>query len=459
MARGQAWSSSAIDGAPRWVSGVLAGVQAALLSFLVVVMPALAAYVATSADPANVDVGWPHAAGVGAALWLLGHGAVVHAGGAVVSVVPLGITALALFAGYASARRSAHSTVSAWLAGVGGYVTVVIGAMVLAGESGPLGAGGGSVLRLLTGTVVIAAAGLGAGVVRVRRFREVTRPVWSRLPAVARAGVTAGVMALGIVVGLAALLTCAWVVSGRAAAGDVVAGLGVDTFGGLLLAVAQLAVAPNLVVWALAWLAGPGFVVGAGTHYSPAEVVSGPLPALPLLGALPTADGSGGLIRWAPVVVVLAGMVAGWWLHRRLPVTRAWDSLAASLWAGATAGALAAVATAVAGGSVGPGRLAVVGGPFVLVGLSVLGTALLGVLLVAVPTDPVVRRAVAARLREAGRRIRGDAGLALSGDAGELRLRDADATSGVAADAVPGADGAPVADAATAGQRDRADEA
>src|SRR5699024_9944393 len=110
------------------------------------------------------------------------------------------------------------------------------------------------------------------------------------------------------------------VISGRAAAGDVVAGLGVDTFGGLLLAVAQLAVAPNLVVWALAWLAGPGFAVGSGTLYSPAEVVSGPLPALPLLGALPTADGSGGLLRWAPVVVVVAGMVAGWWLHRRLPV-------------------------------------------------------------------------------------------------------------------------------------------
>lgn len=440
MARGQAWSTSAIDGAPRWVSGLLAGVQAALLSFLVVVMPALAAYVATSADPANVDVGWPRAAAVGAALWLLGHGAVVHAGGAVVSLVPLGITALALFAGYASARRSAHSTVSAWLAGIGGYVAVVLAGMSLAGESGPLGAGGGSVLRLVTGTVVIAAVGLGAGVVRVRRFREVTRPVWSRLPAVARSGATAGVIATGIVAGLAALLTCAWVISGRAAAGDVVAGLGVDTFGGLLLAVAQLAVAPNLVVWALAWLAGPGFAVGAGTLYSPGEVISGPLPALPLLGALPTADGSGGLIRWAPVAVVLAGMVAGWWLHRRLPVVRAWDSLVASLWAGGTAGALAALATVVAGGSVGPGRLTVVGGPAALVGLSVLGTALLGVLLVAVPTDPLVRRTVAARVRDAGRRARGDAGLNLSGDAGELRLGEVDPAPAVEADPAPAVD-------------------
>src|SRR5690554_624405 len=116
-----AGSTSALDGAPRWVSGALAGVQAAVLSLLVVVLPAVAAFVATSAAPVNADAGWGQAVGLGTGLWLLGHGLPLVVEGAEVSVVPLGITALALFACYASARRSARPTWSSWGAGTGAY--------------------------------------------------------------------------------------------------------------------------------------------------------------------------------------------------------------------------------------------------------------------------------------------------------------------------------------------------
>ena len=59
--------TSALDGAPRWVAGVLSALQAALLSFLVLTLPAVAAYVATSADPSNSGVGWFRSVGVGSA--------------------------------------------------------------------------------------------------------------------------------------------------------------------------------------------------------------------------------------------------------------------------------------------------------------------------------------------------------------------------------------------------------
>ncbi|WP_024287076.1 DUF6350 family protein [Cellulomonas sp. KRMCY2] len=405
---------SPVDGAPRWVSGLLSGAQAALLSFLVVTMPALAAYVATSADPSNLGIGWPRAVAVGGALWLLGHGGLLSAGGTVVTLVPLGITALAVFSAYASARRSAHPTLSAWLAGIGGYGVVVAAVVLVAGESGPLGAGPGAVVRLVLGTLLVAGTGLGAGIVRVRRLRERTRRWWSRIHAVVRAGAAAGTLALTMVVGVAALVTSAWVLAGRAATGDVVDGLGVDTFGGLLLAVAQLALAPNLVLWAMAWLVGPGFAIGQGTVYSPGEVVSGPLPALPMLGALPQPGSEGGPLRWVPLVVVVAGGLAGWSLHRRLTVTRAWHPLAASGCAAVAAGVLAAILTALAGGAVGPGRLAVVGGPVLLIGVLVTGLTAVGAALVAVPSDPVVRAAVARRAADLWRRLRGDADIDLS---------------------------------------------
>jgi hypothetical protein len=418
----------ATDGAPRWVSGLLAGSQAALLSLLVVTVPALAAYVATSADPSNAGIGWSHSLAVGAAFWLMGHGATLAAGGATVSVVPLGLTSLALFSCYASARRSAHPTVSAWWAAVGGYGFVVGVVVLLAGPAGPLGAGATSVARTVLGTTLVAGVGLGAGIFRVRGMRQHTRRLWTLVHPVARQGVTAGALVGALLVGAAALVTCAWVVSGRAGAGDVVEGLGVDTFGGVLLAVSQLALLPNLVLWALAWLVGPGFSVGAGTLYSPAVVVSGPLPALPLLGALPPEGTLGGPLLLAPLVVVAAGAIGGWWLHRRVVSTRATHPFVAVLAAALTAGILCAFLTALAGGSAGPGRLASVGGHTALVGLACAGLALGGALLTAVPSDPMVQAATMRAVRRGWVQVRPSA----QADEGRAAGSESDTASGMA---------------------------
>lgn len=395
-------TATILDGAPRWVSGLLAGVQAAVLSLLVVVTPSLAAYVATSADPANAEVGWPRSVVVGAALWLMGHGGAVRVDGVAITIVPLGITALALFAAYASARRSAQPVRSAWFAGVGGYVAVVALVTVLAGAAGPLGAGGAALARVAVGGTLVACVGLALGMVRPAGWRAVTRPVWSRVPPLLRAGVRAGVLVTALLVCVAAAVVTMWAVSGRAAAGDVIAGLGLETFSGLLLAFAQLSFVPNLVLWAVGWLAGPGFAVGAGTVFSPAEVTSGPLPALPLLGALPTSGG--GPLRWAPLVVVVAGGVAGWWLHRRLAPTTWRQPFAAAAGTAAVAGLSTALLVGLSGGAVGPGRLAVVGASALLVGAMVAGATLVGVLVVLAPADRAFRSAVAAGVRRGTRR-------------------------------------------------------
>ena len=386
------------------MSGLLAGAQGALLSLLVVTTPALAAYVATSADPSNAEVGWSRSVVVGSVLWLMGHGASVRPGGVDVSVIPLGLTVLVLFCAYASARRSAHRAVSAWLAGIGGHALVVTVVVLLTGQSGPLGAGVGSVLRTVLGTAVIAGLGLGAGTVRMRRIGELARPWWEPVPVLVRRSGTAAVMVVAMLVGVASVITGAWVLAGRAAADDVVVGLGVDAFGGVILAVAQLSVLPNLVLWVVGWLAGPGFAVGAGTVYAPSEVVSAPLPALPLLGALPPAGTEGGPLVLVPIVVVLAGAVAGWWLHRRLPTRGPGDVLGAVLSTGLWAGAVTAALMVLAGGAAGPGRLATVGASPLVVGAAVAGLVIVGSALTAVPTDVHVRAAVVRGARRAWRR-------------------------------------------------------
>ncbi|HYQ73896.1 DUF6350 family protein [Cellulomonas sp.] len=388
---------SDLDGAPRWVGGMLAGLQAALLSLLVVVLPAIAAYVATSAAPATTGIPWTRAVEVAAGLWLLAHG-VPLTDAPSVTLVPLGLTALAVFGCYASARRSGYATRSAFGAGVGAYVGVVLVVGLVTGV--PLlhvGAG-------LLGAAVVAATGLGAGLLRrpeAPRFRDVVEPVRSRLPEPVAHGVAAGTTALATLVLAAAVLATLWVVTGRSAVAEVVGSLRLDAVGGIVLAVAQLAYAPTLVLWALAWLVGPGFAVGTGTSFAVGGVQAGALPAVPLLGALPAPDVVGGVLVVVPVVTLLAGAAAALVLRRRLATERALDAPVAGLVSAATAGLGALLLAALARGGIGPGRMTELGPEPVLVALAVAGGVAVGALLVLLPGDRRVRAAVAGAARRA----------------------------------------------------------
>ncbi len=378
--------TGSVDGAPRWLGGLAAGVQAALLSLAVVVVPTVASYVATSADPSNQDVGWLRSVGVGAGLWLLGHGAPLDVDGVRVSLVPLGLTMLALFCGYASARRSGHPSRSGWAVGVAGYVAV---ALVVAGLSG-----GSGVVRAGIGSALVAAAGLGAGLLAhpgAPSLRELTHPVWRRLPAPVRVGGTAGVMAAAALVFVACGVVVGWLLAWRSSVGGVVTSLGVDVVGWTTLALAQVALVPDVVAWALAFIAGPGFAVGSGTHFAAAEIVSGPLPALPILGAMPAPGSTNALTAWWPLVTVVAGAGAGWWLQRRSRAGAWWHPLVSCVTAAVVAGGVTGTLVALASGSIGPGRMSEVGGSGVLVGTAVALGTLVGSALAALPAHPEVR--------------------------------------------------------------------
>jgi hypothetical protein len=394
---------SDLDGAPRWVGGMLAGLQAALLSLLVVVLPAVAAYVATSAAPATTGIPWTRAVQVASGLWLLGHGVPLTTAPSV-TLVPLGLTVLALFACYASARRSGYATRSAYGAGVAAYAGVVLVVGLSTGTA---------LLHLAVGLLgggVVAALGLGAGLVRrpeAPRFRDVLAPVRDRLPEPVAHGVSAGVAALASLLLLAAALVLAWVVTGRSAIAEVVAGLRLDAVGGVVLGIGELAYVPDLVLWALAWLAGPGFAVGTGTGFSVAEVQAGALPAVPLLGALPAPDVAGGVLVAVPAVTVLVGAAVALVARRRLPTERALDPLLAGVVTAGVAGAGALLLSALARGGIGPGRMAELGPDPVAVGLAVASGVGLGALVVLLAGDPHVRALVVRAARRAGSGVAG----------------------------------------------------
>ena len=134
--------------------------------------------------------------------------------------------------------------------------------------------------------------------------------------------------------------------------------------GAALLLLAQLAYAPNAIIWAVAYVLGPGFSFGAGTVVAPTGSALGPLPVFPMLAALPAGTRSAGP-AWLSVLILatpyLAGVFAGIVTVRITPTP---VIEAAALWgfaAGAATGAAAGLAAAFSGGPLGDGRLAAVG--------------------------------------------------------------------------------------------------
>jgi Family of unknown function (DUF6350) len=132
-----------------------------------------------------------------------------------------------------------------------------------------------------------------------------------------------------------------------------------DVLGGAVLTLGELAFLPNLVVWAAAWLIGPGFALGTGSAVSPLATTLGPVPAIPLLGAIPAGETSFGFAGLAVPVVAgfLAGAVTGRGVRDESVATRALTGLMIGVVGGALLGGLAALS----GGAAGPGRLADVG--------------------------------------------------------------------------------------------------
>ena len=300
------------------------------------------------------------AARVGIFAFLAGLHGGTHVNGASVALTPLGITVVvgglawrassALGEAAVRLRRtSAGTLVIAWLTQTAGFSTACV---ILTGI-GRLGTTSASPApaAIAGGALFGVVAGLG-----LCRHGELRTAV-ARMSPVLRDGLRAALGAATAYVGLGALLVAASLVVHA----DVVTHLSRLVGGGLAgepIALLGVFTAPNAAIAGAAYLAGPGFTLGAGTHVSAFQTSHGVLPAFPLLGAVPSGAGQHGIVLAAMVgTAVLAGAVVA----RACAV----GSLAAAsrrlaVAIAATALTLAALGW-LAGGGIGAGRLHVVG--------------------------------------------------------------------------------------------------
>jgi hypothetical protein len=140
--------------------------------------------------------------------------------------------------------------------------------------------------------------------------------------------------------------------------------------GSVVLFAICLMLLPNVILYAVAFIAGPGFQLGVGTTIAPTGVDVGNLPALPLLAAVP-ADGATPtyLLVLTALVPLGAGVLAGFVVARRGLAAEDSDALGWDAFAlrGGIAALLAGIVLMVlmvlSGGAAGPGRMAAVGVP------------------------------------------------------------------------------------------------
>jgi hypothetical protein len=108
------------------------------------------------------------------------------------------------------------------------------------------------------------------------------------LATILRAGFTAGSAAVAGVVSFAAVAVAVLLVASFARVITIFESLQPGVMGLIALAVAQLALLPTLIVWAATWIVGPGFSLGTGALVSPLGTNLQIVPALPVLGIVPT---------------------------------------------------------------------------------------------------------------------------------------------------------------------------
>lgn len=185
-----------------------------------------------------------------------------------------------------------------------------------------------------------------------------TRSVTVRL--VLSTGLRGGLAAVAGIMLLASIVTAGAIAFSYARIISLYEGLHTEVLGGIAVTLGQLAFLPNVVVWTASWLIGPGFALGTGSAVSPLATQLGPVPAIPLLGALPQgalAIGFVGLL--VPVVVAfLVGAILGPGARRDLERR---ELVLIALVVGLVGGIVLGLLAWFSGGAAGPGRLADVG--------------------------------------------------------------------------------------------------
>lgn len=346
---------------PLAVGAAIAGLASAGAVQLVCMAVALAGWFAADAGRYGDT---KDALRIGADAWLLAHGSGLQLDQALISVLPLGLTVLCAYVTFRLGRwAGATSAVSdlrtaltgaVVLSGVYAVVAIVTAILASTGRAEP------SIGRAFIGAAVLSLAAGGAGIIAGAELRG---PLDQRTPDWLAAAISGATSLVTMMVAASGVLVTVALALDFGTAANVVSRLHSDLPGALLYLVVVALFVPNAVLLGGAYLLGPGFSVGTGTLVSPAAVVLGPVPAFPLLAALPDDGATPWWATWLAALPVLLAVVAAVRTVRRHPVVQYELGAVRGLAVGVLGGVAFTGLAALAGGSAGPGRMSQIGAP------------------------------------------------------------------------------------------------
>lgn len=348
---------TAVDHAPDAAVGAATAIVVTAVGWLVAAALTLAVW--ALAAPANGSYAAPlHVAGQ---LWLAAHHVLLQTPDGPFGLSPLGFTILPVASLVLAGRYAArHFDAGIWsFAAVAACYPLTALTIAWSAAAGALHADLGAAAGY---PCLIACCGFGAGLLSVRTLH---------LDRWAVTAVRAGVAALAVLVVGAALIATLAVCLHFSDVVRVGNAIGQGAAGDFGLFLIDLALVPNLVVWALGFVAGPGFAVGEGSSISVAGSTHGALPGLPLMQAVPH---NGTHTLWLYLVFavpLVAGavtvLIIGW-------SVRSLADRAAALGAAVpVVGAIAGAGAVLSGGPVAAGAMSAVGPVPWQVALAVLG--------------------------------------------------------------------------------------
>ncbi len=295
----------------------------------------------------------------------------------VVDIALLGLGLITLLWGYRIGRRSGTRIypVSTWFVAVGTLVALsFVMVFFLPAHMVTM-----ELMDVLVRPALFLAAGLALATwvgSRAPGGRVLEGALPETLLAVMRTGVkTAGASVLGLVA-LASLAIAGLVLWSFGTMIVLYESLQPGVWGIITLSIAQLALLPTAIIWGAMWMVGPGFALGTGALVSPLGTTVQAVPALPLLGIIPSTPPMGAIMIVAVPLAVsfIAGVAATTMLLGQNPGDL-WRNvgdtefhhqplvqiLAASAVAGALGSFAGFVLASMTSGSAGPGRFQNVG--------------------------------------------------------------------------------------------------
>jgi hypothetical protein len=338
----------------------------------------------------ETGVGWDVFYRASADIWLVGHGvdltvtldpvlaAAVNLPGAekpfLISIAPLFFSLLTILLGVRLGRKSLES--GARFVGPVAAISTFGGLTVLIALSSLNVSAMPTVWMALSFPTAIFAVGVFIGARgevghsggRAERVQKKVVGWAFGLPAQVRAvlasSLRGGLAAAAMVVSISAVVLSVLMIANFSTILGLYEGLQGGVFGSLILTAAQLLFMPNFVMWVASWFVGTGFALGTGSSVSPVGTDLGLVPALPILGAMPTTDLAFGFL--GVLVPVIAGFVAAFFIRPGL--VRALGAQLSFRWLffavvgiALVGGILIGFMAWASGGAAGPGRLVDVG--------------------------------------------------------------------------------------------------